>query len=373
MLQDSVSVDFTALLAGLLLLLMGREVVFNGRNIHLPLVFCLVYGIFVGSLLLSSTYTTAPIDVVKLKLFRSVIVDGLAVMATLFFINDTEKIEIFMRAQIVVGVVLSLFTIVGAVPGQFALRGVGGSSYIGDGRAIGLALGFSIGMFGIRGIPEQAVVVILTVGLLLTPARGPLIASFISCVALMLYKARRLSEPSVSALVGLLVGIYVILLLDARGYFYTTGRRLASLTSGVEDTSLGARVYLAKAAEEMFCERPVLGWGLASFPFFVGTVPVEGTPHNLALELLCEVGIMGFVPFALLVMISAYQLLVRRKRAPTTVSAGSLYAFVFWVSTIPALDLRDGRAFFSLLEMINAVFTYDPEAGKPSRYTRSKK
>lgn len=370
MLQGFMSVDFTALLAGLLILVVGREVVFNGRHIRLPLVFCLVYGALVGSFLLSSTYTIAPIDPAKLKLFRLVMVDGLAVMATLFLITNTEKMKAFMRAQIVIGVVLSLFTIVGAVPGQFYLRGVGGSSYIGGGRAISLALGFSISMLGIGRIPEQAIALILIVGLLIMSARGPIIASFISIVALTLYGLKRLRKPSVSTLVGLLAGVYIMFFLDAKGYFYTVGRRLAA-TAGVEDTSFSARVYLAKAAKEMFFERPALGWGLASFPFFAGTASVEGTPHNLALELLCEVGIMGFVPFVLLVMIAAYRFFVSRNRIPTIVGSGILYAFVFWVATIPALDLRDARAFFSFLAMLNAVFAHDSTTDRLSPCTHT--
>jgi len=368
-LQGLMAADFTALLAGLLILFMGREAVLNGRHIRLPLVFCLIYGILVGSLLLSSTYTIAPIDPVKIKLFRLVVVDGLAVMATLFLVTDTEKMETFMRAQIVIGLVLSLFTIVGAAPGQFHLRGVGGSSYISGGRAISLALGVSIGMLGLGTVPKQAVALMLVMGLLIMSARGPLIASFMSLVALMLYRSRRLKRPSISALAGLLVGVYVVRRLYAQGYFYTIGRRLA-LTAGVEDTSLAARVHFARAAEDMFLQKPALGWGLASFPFFAGTVSTEGTPHNLALELLCEVGIMGFVPFVLMMIIAAYRFFVSRKEVPLAVSDGTIYAFVFWAATIPALDLRDARAFFSFLAMINAVFTHGPRNGQPRSHTR---
>lgn len=373
MIQDFLPVDFTALLAGLLILIIGREIVLNGKHIRLPFMFCLVYGMFVGSLLLSSTYSTAPIEAVKLKLSRLVVVDGLAVIATLILITDNRKIETFMRAQIVIGVVFSLFTIVGAIPGQFVLRGVGGSSYIGGGRAIGLALGFFACMFRVGRVSEQAVVLILTMGLLCMSARGPFIASLISCFALMLYKMRRLRKPSLSVLAGLLVVVTVLLLLASQGYFYTMGRRLASLASGIKDASFGARVRFAKAAEEMFFERPLFGWGLASFPSYEGTVSVEGTPHNMALELLCESGIVGFLAFVLLLTITACRFFANRKRVPTVVNAGIFYALVFWLSTIPALDLRDARAFLSLLAMINAGFTCDLKVGKQSLHNHTGK
>lgn len=354
MFREFMVIDLTSLLGGILILCVGCESVLHRRHLRVPVPFCLAYGLYAGALLLSLTYTTAPIDVAKLKLFRLVIVDGLAVVMTLLFITDIEKLERFMKALILIGLAISLYAMATSLPGQWSLGGVGGSSYIGDGRAIGMALSLCIGMFGFRRLLEQAMVVVLIGGLLVVSARGPIIATLAAFFILTLYEAKKLRKPNVSALIGLLIGAYVLLLLDSRGYFYTMRLRLASLSTRTADASFSDRMYFAKSAAEMFSRRPVFGWGLSSFPFYVGCANAEETPHNLVLELLCEVGIVGLLPFLALLTITLSRLRARM-RMPAVMVRGLWCVYVFWILTIPALGLQSARPFLSLLAATSAL------------------
>jgi len=361
MLMEYIPIDFTALLGGILILSIGREVLINRRCFRVSLPFCLSYGMYVGSLLLSLTYTTAPLDVAKLKLLRLLVVDGLAVATALLLITDAEKLAVFVKAQIVIGLVLSLLAIASSVPGQWSLRGVGGATYITDGRAIGTALCLFLGMFGFRKVHQQVIALILVVGLVLLSARGPIIAAFMSCVLFMLYQVKNSRKLSLPVLIGLVAGAYVLILLDSRGYFFTIRLRLASLFATTEDASLSARMYFAKSASEMFLQKPAFGWGLSSFPFYAGCENVEEGPHNLILEFLCELGIVGVFAFVMMLIISIYRLHVIRKKAFRPVVEGLWWAFVFWIVTIPTLGLRSARPVFTLLAVINAPLTHNLE------------
>lgn len=353
MLIDYMPMDFTAFLAAVLVVLIGREVVVNRRQPRLPVWFCLTYGMYLGASILSLTYTEAPIDVAKLKLLRVVMVDSFAVMATLLLISDTKKLEMFVKANILLGLVVALFAIATAVPGQWNLAGVPGSNYINMGRVIGMALCLGVGTFGFRGVTEQTMAMILVVGLLIIAGRGPLIATLISLLTLMVFKAKTLNRPGIMTLVGLVVGAYIIVLLDSQGYFFTTRLRMASLIAKTGDTSLTARTYFAESAAEMFWQSPVFGWGLSSFPFHAGCADVRESPHNLVLELLAEVGIVGFLPFAVLLIMSFYRLRVLRGM-PDAIARGLWCTLVFWILLIPSLGLGAARTFWSLLAAINA-------------------
>lgn len=356
MLMDYIPIDFTAFLAAVLMLLIGREIVLSRQQARLPVQFCLAYGMYLGASILSLTYTMAPIDVATLKLFKVVMVDSFAVVATLFLITDTAKLEMFMKANICLALVVALFTIATAVPGQWHLAGVPGSNYISMGRVIGTALCFGAGAFGLTGLPEQAMAMVLVIGLLLMAGRGPLVAAFASLIVLMILEAKSLRKPRFTTLIALIVGAYVIVLLDSKGYFFTTKLRMASLITRTEDTSLNARMYFAESAAAMFWERPLFGWGLSSFPFYAGCADVRESPHNLALELLSEVGIVGFLPFVALLIMSFYRLHVRRGM-PYPIARGLWCALVFWILLIPSLGLGASRAFLSLLASINAPIT----------------
>lgn len=85
---------------------------------------------------------------------------------------------------------------------------------------------------------------------------------------------------------------------------YRTLERLEYLQA---DTGYAGRGSRAMAALEMWHERPWLGHGVGSFAIYVGRGPVRAYPHNIVLEALCELGIVGGGTVIALVMVPVWR------------------------------------------------------------------
>ncbi|NLN89377.1 MAG: O-antigen ligase family protein [candidate division WS1 bacterium] len=85
---------------------------------------------------------------------------------------------------------------------------------------------------------------------------------------------------------------------------YRTLERLEYLQA---DTGYAGRGSLATVALDMWYERPWLGHGVGSFPIYVGRGPVRAYPHNIVLEALCELGIVGGGIVIALVMVPVWR------------------------------------------------------------------
>jgi O-antigen ligase len=351
-------IDLTALLGVVVILCIGFEILTSKRRLRLSIIFVMAFGAYVMSLIFSLTYTIASIDVVMLQLFRLVVVDGVAVVGALSLINTPQRLQSFILAHVILGLGISLSAIVAAVPGQVILRGVGGSSYIADARLVAIALGSCISLFGFQGITEQAMVIILGAGVLILSARGPFIVLALCLPGLVMHRMRSIKRLHILTIAGILFVVCVFMLLNSHGYFVTIKQRLARVIPGavgLEDTSVINRIYFGQSAIKMFLERPILGWGLSSYPSYIGGVGNE-TPHNLFLELLCELGIMGFLAFVIMLAMSAHRLRSIQHAMTDGVSQALWFSFAFWILTIPGLGLGSVRPFLCLLAVINACF-----------------
>ncbi len=100
-------------------------------------------------------------------------------------------------------------------------------------------------------------------------------------------------------------------------------------------------------------ERPLFGHGVGGFSVVWANLDERLFPHNLVLELLCELGIVGF---ALFLFIPAAAILARRGewrqtslvyRAMVFALAGSAFA-----NTMTSGDLPDNRYFFAALGLL---------------------
>jgi O-antigen ligase len=80
---------------------------------------------------------------------------------------------------------------------------------------------------------------------------------------------------------------------------------LVLLNTVTSDAS--ARQQFRTLALDMWYERPWLGHGVGSFPIYVGRGPVRAYPHNIVLEALCELGIVGGGIVIALVMVPVWR------------------------------------------------------------------
>ena len=92
-----------------------------------------------------------------------------------------------------------------------------------------------------------------------------------------------------------------------------------------EDDVSNGRTPLYQIALDEFMQSPIWGNGIASFDNYSG-----GYPHNLFLQMLCETGILMFIPVSLLVY-KAFMIMILRKESAIDYR---LITFLFIISII---------------------------------------
>ena len=132
----------------------------------------------------------------------------------------------------------------------------------------------------------------------LSGSRGGMLALLgeLIVLAIVLVKQRRDLRTAVGLAVFLLIVVGLLTWLGGDELL----RRMATVPSAHTDLSSGMRLQINRDGLRMFWSKPVLGWGLASFPvvypqfrsfytnFFVNQA------HNDYLQLLVEMGVLGF-------------------------------------------------------------------------------
>jgi tetratricopeptide (TPR) repeat protein len=124
------------------------------------------------------------------------------------------------------------------------------------------------------------------------------------------------------------------------------------LTESAQSQSVSDRFDYWREGSAMFAERPVFGWGVGTYKevhpaFQRGAVTATNNPHSLPVQVLVELGVVGFV--ALLVMIAGFIGYLWRerfvKRSPTIWAARvalivvALHSFVDLATNYPTLIL----------------------------------
>jgi O-antigen ligase len=189
-------------------------------------------------------------------------------------------------------------------------------------------------------------------GLLATLTRGPILATALAAVLVLVFGHRRLLGVAVTAstiivIVALWPSIRATTLYQERGAEATTVR----VRAGLQDWSL-----------QLAAQKPLFGWGYGSFDRVKNTSELtaaggisiryllESTSHNSYLTMLVETGAFGLLLYVLPFLILAGRAMARA-RAPTPdgwVIAGTSASLLVIVLSAVTLDLR----FFSFAQML---------------------
>lgn len=167
-------------------------------------------------------------------------------------------------------------------------------------------------------------------------ASGSRSATLATCVGLVAFLAfRQRSDVSLATLGRLGVAVVVVGGLSYGVYqsehFPATLRHRIELTMQGESTLTEDRLGTAAAAVRAFVESPLVGVGLDNFRHVAheyGTVTVRTDVHNMWIDLLVKVGLVGAAAFAVLIM-AWFIALVRAQRTAADPAARELIgAFV---------------------------------------------
>jgi len=152
--------------------------------------------------------------------------------------------------------------------------------------------------------------------------------------------------------------------------------RVASIHNAVRtELSEGMRLTIDRDALKMFAQKPLLGWGLGAFPEVypqfstLATNLAVGMAHNDYLQLLVEMGALGFATLLWFLLTLFYSALKKLKRGPPNANTAVTLAATLGISGILVhsfvdfnLQIPANAALFYVLCVVAAM---EPRFGRP--------
>ncbi|MFZ0319333.1 MAG: O-antigen ligase family protein [Candidatus Sulfotelmatobacter sp.] len=192
----------------------------------------------------------------------------------------------------------------------------------------------------------------------LSGSRGGMLAIVAELIILAALLVRQKRSLRTAIGIGLFLAIVVGLLVWIGGG--ELSKRIATAGPGHTELSSDIRTYINRDGLRMFLKKPVLGWGLGTFPivypefrtfytnFFVNQA------HNDYLQLLVETGLLGFATMVWLLIIIYTRALKKIKHWPTEMSGAITLTCLLGLSGILVHSAVD----FNLQIPANAALFY---------------
>ena len=268
-----------------------------------------VFGLFLLYILFS--YVLTPNDPkANRKTLEFVTIISWCIFAGIFVINTPERARRFVVAGIVFGVFVATVAIYRFATGSVDIRQLTGGLSEGYHR-----LGRSTGVLVVIGIVTlpytktlwqkarvACLLVVAFAGLVASGQRAPWVALPLTAVALFVFHTKRKTWRIAGLSKSYLLKGTLVVVALAWGFLYFTdrGQYVADRFEAVHFTSSSnTRLYMYEQSLDRFAEDPVLGIGFGRFSRETG-LDIWRHPHNLFIEILLELGVVGFLLLAFL-------------------------------------------------------------------------
>lgn len=228
-----------------------------------------------------------------------------------------------------------------------------GGNYLGVGRIVGVGLVVLLvdWLFNRRWSRLEAAVrvaglALFAIVLLAAGGRGPLLATVFT-ILLTIGIVRGISRVTVLSLV-----VGVVILVTAGLVPLTTLDRLSVLiTQAYGGVSAYQRLVLMEGALRQFHVSPLVGRGIGSFPYhYYGDPQLKrGYPHNIVLEVLAELGLVGMILLGLLCLMSIRGVQWKGVASQPTQLLPILLVTNAFINAFVSGDLPDNRFLFAAL------------------------
>lgn len=238
-----------------------------------------------------------------------------------------------------------------------------GTNYLITGRVvgIGIVLGFYYLLIERPGWMKSSAAGLITIVMIgaigFSGARGPLVTAFGTVGFLVLSglvtgtlpRSRRAISAYVVGTLGSFGGLVALSnILQVRGI-----ERIVALADGPGE-SLGTRFVYWSSTIGMFDESTIIwGYGLGSWPLYMGYSDEQIYPHNIILELLFELGLIGSALFVCLVGYAIYSTVQGWRQYEQTeyLALAALFVYMF-VNALISGDFNENRYLFTILGLM---------------------
>lgn len=322
-------------------------------------------------LVISLTYTSSS----EYGMYKTMVFTTMTAWAYLgaLQLNKQKSLERFFLSAVVTSVLISVHSILTYFSGEF----VSGNGRIGidGGNPIGLARVASIGALTLIVIKfyfksTKKLFTFISLGTLIfaiviSGSRMPLLA-LIVCIVLLpiLFSNTKISNRHVVIHRGVIKIFFVIVTLvlvmlplvnlEPMKLFL---ERLDRIGEG--DAATEERLMMYKSAIRLWEESPYWGNGVGSFALDYGGMDTKLYPHNIFLEILSELGMIGLFLFLGLLLIGLYKgYLILKQNKNNKYGVLILLSFIMLLINANATgDLNDNRIFFAFLGLLTVAPT----------------
>lgn len=267
------------------------------------------------------------------------------------YINNSKPIIVLYYMGFLLSLFLSIDVIYSTLFANYSPMERIGTNYINISRPIGIGILFSIFLYLKRGNGIYLLSLFtMFFAMLLTGARGPLI-SIVLCITI--YAIWVISKDfnnigyGTPAFMVTAIGITGVLIHSFGGRTIT---RLEVLFDG-GGTSFGARVDMFYSSIGFIQQSPLIGHGIGSFPILYRSSDGRVYPHNIILETLVEVGVIGTVLF--LIFLAIPYLIATRRRSSQPVLSGLIVSSI----TYTLLNAMVSGDIYANVELFTFILT----------------
>jgi O-antigen ligase len=364
-------VDVTLVSAGLGMLWSFFIVLRRGVSMNRPAIkYAVLHSLLVlWALIFYCLYGNGAYADVKIE--KVAVLSSWAVIAPLLFINTDRKIQNLLRLVVAISLLAVVVGLVSSHAGN-QITMWGEDNYQPLGRTCGLALLIVLGWGAFNGKLKFWLIHLpmcagLFVTLMLAGARQAAVGLIAGGAALCLgivirFGWTRIVKAFVWGLACFALFVAVLQLsIFPRLENRLTQNRIANMASVGErhgwQPEKENRPKLWEASWKLFLKNPLTGAGIGSYYNFVKTEPWgDRWPHNLFLEWLCELGIVGFLLGIIMLSIPVLVWLkgCRTSIDGTIVALGSVVIFLL-VCAMFSWDWADNRDLFTFGSLLLAA------------------
>ncbi len=339
------------------------------RELFLPIAF---YFALASWICLSYYYSTSHIYALE-KMLKFIFVTGWAYFGVFFLIKSKNSLLRFLHSLAFISLGMAIFAVytlyVSISSGVSGFVGVSEGNYLGLGRSAGIGSLIFIILY-ILGNTTRFIKAIGFVGVLLTStsllgsgSRMPLISLLLLIGYLFIASVKYRSgviyvrKGFTNFLAFILISSFAAIGIFSTGAFDTVMHRLeVLLTEENGGASAAARIERYETAMDMWSDHPILGEGIGSFPLAYSDKDQNDYPHNIFLEFMSELGIVGLLLFLGLLLASVYYgTKVQPKNLMFFTPEQSVLILVMGFLLINANstgDINDNRMLFTFISLL---------------------
>lgn len=366
-----IPINFNILLLGITTIFLVIKVYQNPnilKKLLTPTV--LIYSIFVLLTSLSIFYTQNQ-ELFNLKTIKLIVYTTPAFIYPLILFDSKESLTRFLQTIGVISILVSLLLLP-----EILLRNssvdhltLNDASYLHIGRTLSVGFVVLFTLFlneknsKIHNFILTISVIIVAFSLLSSGSRMPILSTIVTFSLLIIYllidgkiilfKPKNYLFPIISGIVLSLVFILGLW----KGYFNTTIYRFSVLIENGGASAL-TRLEHYNSAISMWLNKPILGYGFASYGdlYFNGK---HAYPHNLFLEILAELGLVGFILLILLFILLFIEIVklikvksIRNNYIFIGIISGLIVVFF---NSMTSGDINGNRILFAFMSLVFAL------------------